>query len=48
MERSLSMEFVRVTEGAALESARWMGSGIKTKQMMQQQPLCEMYLIQFL
>ncbi|KMY51976.1 class II fructose-bisphosphatase [Peribacillus loiseleuriae] len=29
MERSLSMELVRVTEGAALESARWMGRGLK-------------------
>nr|WGE04869.1 fructose-bisphosphatase class II [Bacillus subtilis] len=25
MERSLSMELVRVTEAAALASARWMG-----------------------
>ncbi|MGH1026154.1 fructose-bisphosphatase class II, partial [Bacillus paranthracis] len=25
MERSLSMELVRVTEAAALSSARWMG-----------------------
>lgn len=29
MERSLSMELVRVTEGAALASARWMGRGNK-------------------
>jgi fructose-1,6-bisphosphatase II len=29
MERSLSMELVRVTEAAALASARWMGRGIK-------------------
>jgi len=29
MERSLSMELVRVTEGAALASARWMGRGLK-------------------
>ncbi|WP_010648396.1 class II fructose-bisphosphatase [Oceanobacillus massiliensis] len=29
MERSLSMELVRVTEAAALESARWMGRGVK-------------------
>ncbi|MED4311864.1 class II fructose-bisphosphatase [Heyndrickxia coagulans] len=29
MERSLSMEFVRVTEAAALASARWMGRGLK-------------------
>ena len=29
MERSLSMELVRVTEGAALSSARWMGRGKK-------------------
>ncbi|MED3623846.1 class II fructose-bisphosphatase [Neobacillus thermocopriae] len=29
MERSLSMELVRVTEGAALASARWMGRGKK-------------------
>ena len=29
MERSLTMELVRVTEGAAQESARWMGSGKK-------------------
>lgn len=29
MERSLSMELVRVTEAAALNSARWMGRGKK-------------------
>lgn len=29
MERSLSMELVRVTEAAALKSARWMGRGLK-------------------
>ena len=29
MERSLSMEFVRVTEAAALAAARWMGRGKK-------------------
>lgn len=29
MERSLTMELVRVTEGAALASARWMGRGNK-------------------
>ncbi len=29
MERSLSMELVRVTEAAALKSARWMGRGQK-------------------
>ncbi|MED2972080.1 class II fructose-bisphosphatase [Fictibacillus sp. B-59209] len=29
MERSLSMELVRVTEAAALASARWMGRGVK-------------------
>jgi fructose-1,6-bisphosphatase II len=29
MERSLSMELVRVTEAAALASARWMGTGKK-------------------
>ncbi|WP_232697921.1 class II fructose-bisphosphatase [Brevibacillus daliensis] len=29
MERSLSLELVRVTEGAALASARWMGLGKK-------------------
>ncbi|MGE7183617.1 class II fructose-bisphosphatase [Peribacillus sp. NPDC006672] len=29
MERSLSMELVRVTEAAALNSARWMGRGMK-------------------
>ncbi|MBP2076238.1 class II fructose-bisphosphatase [Oceanobacillus polygoni] len=29
MERSLSMELVRVTEAAALKSARWMGRGVK-------------------
>jgi fructose-1,6-bisphosphatase II len=29
MERSLSMELVRVTEGAAQASARWMGKGLK-------------------
>ncbi len=29
MERSLTMELVRVTEAAALASARWMGRGVK-------------------
>src|SRR5690625_7490291 len=29
MERSLTMELVRVTEAAALSSARWMGRGKK-------------------
>jgi fructose-1,6-bisphosphatase II len=29
MERSLTMELIRVTEGAALASARWMGRGNK-------------------
>ncbi|ALC88685.1 fructose 1,6-bisphosphatase [Bacillus sp. FJAT-18017] len=29
MERSLTMELVRVTEAAALASARWMGRGLK-------------------
>lgn len=29
LERSLSMELVRVTEAAALASARWMGRGLK-------------------
>ena len=29
MERSLTMELVRVTEGAAQESARWLGRGKK-------------------
>lgn len=29
MERSLSMELVRVTEAAALKSARWVGKGLK-------------------
>mgnify|MGYP001350150255 FL=1 len=31
MERSLSMELVRVTEAAALSSARWMGRGSKNE-----------------
>ncbi len=31
MERSLSMEIVRVTEAAALASARWMGRGMKNE-----------------
>lgn len=31
MERSLSMELVRVTEAAALKSARWMGRGKKNE-----------------
>ena len=48
MERSLSMELVRVTEAAALSSARWMGRGLKMKPMMQLQLLCAMCLIQFL
>lgn len=29
MERSLTMEVVRVTEAAAIESAKWMGRGLK-------------------
>src|SRR5699024_12754606 len=29
MERSLSMELVRVTEAAALQSAKWVGKGMK-------------------
>ncbi|WP_052254785.1 class II fructose-bisphosphatase [Salinicoccus sp. YB14-2] len=29
MERSLSMELVRVTEAAALQSAKWVGKGLK-------------------
>ena len=31
MERSLSMELVRVTEAAALASSRWMGKGLKNE-----------------
>ena len=31
MERSLSMELVRVTELAALSSARWVGRGMKNE-----------------
>ncbi len=31
MERSLSMELVRVTEGAAISAARWMGRGLKNE-----------------
>ena len=31
MERSLSMELVRVTEAAALAAARWMGRGKKAE-----------------
>lgn len=31
MERSLSMELVRVTEAAALAAARWMGRGKKRR-----------------
>src|SRR5699024_7226883 len=31
MERSLSIELVRVTEAAALSSARWMGRGLKNE-----------------
>lgn len=31
VERSLSMELVRVTEAAALSSARWMGRGLKNE-----------------
>jgi fructose-1,6-bisphosphatase II len=31
MERSLTMELVRITEGAALASARWMGRGNKVE-----------------
>lgn len=29
MERSLSMEVVRVTEAAAIASGKWMGRGLK-------------------
>lgn len=31
MERSLSMELVRVTEAAAISAARWMGKGLKNE-----------------
>lgn len=31
MERSLSMELVRVTEAAAISAARWMGRGLKNE-----------------
>ena len=31
MERSLSMEVVRVTEAAAIASAKWMGRGLKNE-----------------
>ena len=31
MERSLSMELVRVTEAAAVAAARWMGRGLKNE-----------------
>lgn len=31
MERSLSMELVRVTEAAALKSAKWVGKGLKNE-----------------
>ena len=31
MERSLSMELVRVTEAAAVSAARWMGRGLKNE-----------------
>src|SRR5699024_7812309 len=31
MERSLTMELVRVTEAAALSSARWTGRGLKNE-----------------
>lgn len=37
MERSLSMELVRVTEAAALASARWMGQEKKMRLMKRQQ-----------
>lgn len=47
MERSLSMELVRVTEAAALNSARWMGRGKKDEEMMQQQLQCGMFSILF-
>lgn len=47
MERSLSMELVRVTEAAALSSARWMGRGKKMKQTVQQHQQCAMCSIQF-
>ena len=47
MERSLTMELVRVTEGAAQESARWLGRGKKKKLMMRQQQRCAMFLTQY-
>ena len=47
MERSLSMELVRVTEVAALSSARWMGRGKKDEADGAEHQLCVMYLIQF-
>ena len=31
MDRNLALEFVRVTEAAAIASARWMGKGDKHK-----------------
>ena len=31
MERSLSMELVRVTEAAAVSASRWMGRGLKNE-----------------
>lgn len=47
MERSLSMEIVRVTEAAAMASARWMGRGEKEEADNAQRRPCERYLIQF-
>ncbi|MDE0584516.1 fructose-bisphosphatase class II, partial [Planococcus sp. A6] len=31
MERSLSMELVRITEAAAIASSKWMGRGLKNE-----------------
>ena len=47
MERSLSMELVRVTEAAALNLRAGWDEERKMKQMMQQQQRCGMYSIQF-
>ena len=46
MERSLTMELVRVTEAAALSFCTLDGTRKKMKQMMQRQQRCVMYLIQ--
>ena len=45
MESSLALELVRVTEEAALQSARWTGRGTRTVLMKPRQLPCASILI---